>query len=521
MSNNAPVKHIVYLMLENRSLDHLLGWLYDADESCNFIPEPRAGFKAPPFNGLNTGHYSNSYQGKVTFASRVAPSQGRSIPDVDPHEPFEHVQVQIADNMQGFIRDYASASNHPEQIMQCYTPDSLQVINYLAKSYAVSDVYFSSIPTQTNCNRAFSLTGNSIGYYHDLSDTKYAMVDNYWHVDGYPYEFSEKTLWNVLSENGYDSPERDWAVFYSQTWPGFEFDEGNYCFTQDLLWPSLGDKSAHFKDLSDFFALAKAGSLPRFSYLEPTWFEKKWGFGHNGTDYHPPGDLAQGEAFLWDIYLALKNSPAWKDTLLIINFDEHGGTYDHVEPPAAVAPWQNPEDGTVKPELSPKHPFDFDRLGVRVPLLLISPRIPPKTVFRPGGDTVFDHTSAIATILSYFEIPREKWQLGSRTANAATFWNVLRDVHVIARPDEDDQISVWLDQKRKETPQPAGAGAEHAEVNELQKMIAYRYAWRMVKGTHFPMEQFVSEYRDQFMQAEQMHHLNCLIRSVLDSVCVE
>jgi phospholipase C len=152
------IEHIVYLMLENRSFDHLLGWLYEQDEPIHFIPGSRVGFKAPPYNGLNTGKYYNlDANNKKVYASEIKPSEGQKIPDVDPNEAFEHVQIQIANNMQGFVKDFSSNTSDPGQIMQCYSPSSLPVINYLAKTYAVSDVYFSSIPTQTNCNRAFSL----------------------------------------------------------------------------------------------------------------------------------------------------------------------------------------------------------------------------------------------------------------------------------------------------------------------------------------------------------------------------
>ncbi len=509
------IEHIVYLMLENRSFDHILGWLYDEGESCNFIPEPRVGSKPASYqyNGLNTGNYSNAdAKGNKTYASKIPKNNTQAIPDVDPNEPFEHVHHQLKNNMQGFITDFASETSNPEQIMQCYTPDSLPCINYLAKNYAVSDVYFSSIPTQTNCNRAFSLTGNSIGNYHYFDDDPVAMVDNYWMKrDGMPYEFTEKTVWNVLSDNGHDSPDTDWAVFYSQTWPGLSYDEGNYCFTQDLLWPSLKDKTDHFKDISKFFSLADSGNLPKFSYLEPTWYEIKDGFGHSGTDYHPPGKLHNSELFLWKIYTTLKKSPKWENTLFIINFDEHGGTYDHVEPPATVAPWDNPKDGTSKPELSPiclKYNFDFTELGVRVPLILVSPSIKPKTVFRPGGTAVFDHTSIIATILNYFEIPKEKWQLGSRTANAATFENLFRNIHVIEEDESYDEVCI-------PSPPEENVGEKEIEANHLHKMIGHRYLWRKMQQLNYPDEELHKLYKEHFANIKTMDDLNNVIKTIL------
>lgn len=512
------IEHIVYIMFENRSFDHLLGWLYEKDDPINFIPEPRV-VKAPPYNGLYTGNYYNQLNksSEKVFASKIPKNQHPSVPTEDPHEPFEHVQIQIADNMGGFLKDFATTSSkNPEEIMQCYTLDSLPVLSYLAKSYAVSDAYYSSIPTQTNCNRAFSLTGNSIGYYYNVGDTKVAMVDNYWtEVEGgpgQPYEFTEPTVWNVLSDNGYDSPKDDWAVFYSQTWPGLTFDKGHYCFTQDLLWPSLKDKSAHFKDISDFFSLALSGDLPKFSFLEPTWYEKKWIFGHTGTDYHPPDNIHYGEAFLWHIYQTLKKSPKWENTLLIINFDEHGGTYDHVEPPSTVSPWHDPKDGTVKPELSPKHPFDFETLGVRVPLVLVSPSLPPTTVFRPPNDGVYDHTSVIATVLESFEIPREKWQLGSRVANTQSFLNVIRGIHPIVREESDDEINAFISSL------PKVDSDEDMSATDLHMMIGHRYLWRKMQEYDFPEADFQTLLDKHFVDIKSMKNLNNAINCILQKI---
>lgn len=511
------IEHIVYLMLENRSFDHLLGWLYEQDEPSHFIPAPRVGFKAPPYNGLNTGNYYNlDANNKKVYASEIKPSEGQKIPNVDPNEAFEHVRIQIANNMQGFIKDFSSNTGDPGQIMKCYSPGSLPVINYLAKAYAVSDVYFSSIPTQTNCNRAFSLTGNSIGYYYDISKTKVAMVDNYWtYVDGgpgMPYEFTEKTVWNVLSENGHDSPEKDWAVFYSQTWPGLTHYKGDYCFTQDLLWPNLKHKTKHFKDISHFWTLAEQGKLPRFSYLEPIWYEKEGGFGHPGTDYHPPGNVHTSELFLSRIYHTLKKSPKWKNTLFIINFDEHGGTYDHVEPPGTVAPWENPGDGTSRPQLSPKHPFDFKKLGVRVPLILVSPLIEPRTVFRPGGSGVFDHTSVIATILNYFDIPRKQWGLGSRTANALTFENVIKDIHVLVRDEIDEETLENL-------PVAEEDGSESEKLaNDLHIMIGHRFVWRKALENNYPQEEFEGIFKRYFSGIRTMAELDTAISTILQDI---
>ncbi|HVG58635.1 MAG TPA: alkaline phosphatase family protein, partial [Hyalangium sp.] len=143
----------------------------------------------------------------------------------------------------------------------------------------------------------------------------------------------------------------------------------------------------------------------------------------NGNSYHPPGENAPGEKYLKDLYDRLTANPAvWEKTLLIVSFDEHGGTYDHVPPPwGATPPWGHGEPGHAL-----EHGFKFDRFGVRVPTLFVSPYIERGTVIRSSTDVPFDHTSMIATVLTWMGVPRSAWtSLGHRVANAPTFEKVI------------------------------------------------------------------------------------------------
>lgn len=137
-----------------------------------------------------------------------------------------------------------------------------------------------------------------------------------------------------------------------------------------------------------------------------------------GNDYHPPTDVCPGEKLLYDIYTALtSNADVWARTLLIVTFDEHGGTYDHHAPAWGAT---NPSD----PD-SLQSPFNFHLFGVRVPTILISPFVTPGTVFRASGETPFDHTSIIATLLKWKGIDPREAGLWNRVAAAPTFENVL------------------------------------------------------------------------------------------------
>jgi len=502
------ITHIVYVMLENRSFDNVLGWLYADQDPAAIIPQ---GSLPLYFGGLQRGDHSNpDGKGNEIHVSKIVPSQGQTIPSVDPHEEFEHVQKQIANRMRGFVIDFAdTGSSNPTEIMQCFTPDSLPVLNSLASNFAVSDTYFSSIPTQTNCNRAFSLTGNSIGYWNESYDL-WGMVNNYWEkLPGYdlgdPYPFTERTIFDVLSDKGVD-----WKVFYSQTWPGVDGYEGNYCFTQDLLWPTMKNYgTSYFETIDGFVRRATQGGLPAFSFIEPKWYEETTihghVVGHPGFDYHPPDNLACGEHFLYDLYFALKyNTEQWKSTLLIINFDEHGGTYDHVQPLAAKAPWDDPRDGTNPPAHTEQN-FDFKKLGVRVPLILVSPLIKGGTVFRSQNGHPFDHTSVIATILNHFEIPKSEWRLGSRTANAPTF------EHVLDPANQRTNVAIKIPLLPCSTTETLVAG-------DLQKMVMHRYVHYVARKRNFPKAKVKELSNRYLLPARTMKEVTAAGKLILDEL---
>jgi phospholipase C len=495
------IEHIVYLMLENRSMDSVLGWLYEKDNPTNFIPKTNTN----PFDGLQTGSYFNPGKKVRVPITKIAVNQGQQIPGVDPHEKFEHVQVQIAKTMGvemgGFYNDFSTVKGAiPNQIMETYTPDSLPVLNSLAKQFAVSDTYFSSIPTQTNCNRAFAGTGNSLGYYYNKPDDLKAWVNNSfaeYEKGELDVTFNQKTIWGVLNQHQKTSPD-DWMIFHQDTWPPY----GKYCFTRDLFWPTLQNQSDdNFGNIDAFFTKVSKGTLPKFSFLEPAWYEEMFG---NGNDYHPPANLSGGEHFLYKLYRALETSPNWANTLLIINFDEHGGTYDHVTPPTGVkAPWDISSDGTQKPD-SKECNFEFTRLGVRVPLVLVSPLIEDKTVIRSDSGSPFDHTSVIATILDHFNIPRNTWQLGSRTANAPTFEKVITLTPGSAR------MGVKIT-----PPIPTSKSDKDVEPNDLQLMILHRAFARSIEQENLSKDRFKELYQKHFNNITTMGQLNEAAKTIM------
>lgn len=450
------IKHVVVLMLENRSFDNVLAWLYnDKDVPRHYLPQTTD----PHFLGLSEdtlSRYTNTLKdpaGDIVYSSppiKGLPSVANTLylnsPSTNPNEPFAYVKNQIfgfdggsEPTMSGFLQDYANMWE-PDTweydkadicaVMETYTENELPVLYGLAKQYAVSDLWFSSVPSQTNPNRAFMACGTSEG-----------QIDN---GPAGQSLFHADTIWNRLYE---ESPETTWTIFWqSDTIP--EIVKGPYTSTNTFA--SLGRipyLRHHYKKMDAFHDLARKGQLPDFSFIEPQWtltenlapknfLIKVFGADHDllqglqGNDFHPPGDMRTGEDLLANIYTSLIANPeAWKKTLLIVTFDEHGGLFDHVPPPAAISPDDHFENG-----------FKFDRYGVRVPTLFISPKIAKSTVIRGDhGPIPFDHTSLIATILKWKKIDKAKWKMGKRVESAPTFESIitLRDGRedTVLKPD--------------------------------------------------------------------------------------
>jgi len=171
-----------------------------------------------------------------------------------------------------------------------------------------------------------------------------------------------------------------------------------------------------FHDFQAFWRDAAIGNLSNYVWLEPNYYDE--GPNHPASDQHPDHDVGEGDRLFKSVYEALRNGPLWNSTLFIITYDEHGGFFDHVPPPTDCP---NP-DGKIAYDVDP--PFDFTRLGVRVPTLMISPWIPKGTiVHEPVNGTHFEHSSMPATIRKMFA-PDQPF-LTKRDAWAATFDFVL------------------------------------------------------------------------------------------------
>ena len=464
------IKHVVHVMLENRSFDHLLGWLRwnGAAKPKNHVPPLRRNEKE--FYGLNGNEWLPSDatyflpNGPYTYTqqpiTKITPSgsfDNCEMPSSDPGEEFEHVAVQLQSRdgvtPMGFYIDYQSVYDWPlssQDILGVFTPDTLPCLNTLAENFAVSDMWFSSVPTMTNPNRAFSLCGTSMGRINNNEDL------NTYRLCGQPYPNINTifSVFNAYNQNNAGKPPVTWKLYSRWDWhnispwpEGWKFwqdvnEAGQLCYGAttgkyytDYMFPKgfenmrWGGKGT----ITDFHTDVSNNTLPAFSYIEPTFFPQTIELSLL-TDYHPPESVYRGETFVREIFNALTSNPAvWAKTLLIITFDEHGGTYDHIMPPSNAIP----------PDRNTNPNFDFKRYGVRIPTLLISPWVTPGTIFRAGyypevadkRSLPFDHTSVLATLCKWKGIPYQDkarypdYYLGDRTASAPTFENVITNVN--------------------------------------------------------------------------------------------
>jgi len=473
------ITNVVMLMLENRSLDHLMGQLYlntSDDLPANVYP---TGSDAN-FNGLGSDpSFSNTSGNSTVTASALTGTL--DVPNPDPGEGWVNTNQQLFDitttptsedtpNMGGFLANYSAQPGitDPDQIMQFYTSTDLPVISTLATSYAVSDAWFSSVPSETTPNRAFSLAGTSSGYVDNTTDGSTPSATNI-------VFYQMRTIFNLLSDCGIT----DWAIFSPEFNDLYLYNPLTvFLFSQlgnlvssitEGTWPFTATKGsssqpAQNQSIDDFLYLCQNGGLPAFSYVEPAFYYKsQFASGQyiNGCDYHPPANLCPGEAFLATIYNALSQSANWNTTLLIVTFDEHGGNFDHVAPPSTVAP----------DAMTDWSGFAFDRLGLRVPTLLISPTIAAGTVFRsPNSDIPFDHTSFLVSILGWQNIDISGGAMGARAAQAQDFSGVITPTPAGGQPVNPGAVTLTPNTACSKIEDPLNQPGV-AQLNSLQKFL--------------------------------------------------
>ncbi len=352
------IKTVVVLMMENRSFDHAFGSLS--------LIEGR-----DDVDGLSAGMHNTLADGTVIA---IAPNDANCVADPGHGWNASHNQFD-GGSCSGFAQEHANRYGAAEAHRAlAYLPRSMQPASYqLADNYALCQRWFASVmgPTWPNRYHAHWATSNG--------NRGNSIVD--------------APLPTVFSR--LDDAAVPWANYY-----------GNLPFS--ALYPEHSITSEEYQRLDAFFDDAAAGSLAPFVWLDPI-------YGRN--DDHPPAHPLSGQLLIASVYEAMRQSPQWDESLLVVTYDEHGGFFDHVPPPLGADPFAS--EG-------------FDQRGFRVPGLVVGPYVK-----RAVSSTVFDHTSLIATVLRLHDLP----SLNVRDAAANDLLSLLDVERMAARaPDAGVQL---------------------------------------------------------------------------------
>ncbi len=489
---SSPIKNIVVVMLENRSYDNVLGWLYNGSN--------QSPYKTPPSGQKNlqglTGNETNPGPGGTTVT--ISNATATTVPAVDPGELFSDMAQQIygavettnpygnppaqADAMQGFVNNYSGQSGVQDvgDCMTYLTPAQVPVSAWLANNFAVCDQWYASVPCQTFTNRVFAVCGApAVGQtmlfskplgepYSMVDDLQYAPINAVW-LETPGVKTAEyivmPCVYQALDYYLGTSGAANWKVYFSDysiaaltvpyvyqaaissgnvnvaTYDNSDWSAGSYPIPAVIGEPMGAVPRTFVEDVAH-------GTLPAFSFIEPRYASDVAESSIEPNCNHPgnsklmsflpganrPIDVANGEAFLAEIYNALQASKYWDTTLLIITYDEHGGVYDHMPPVKLTAPGAAITPGGGTPPIpipvaldiddSTAGGFGFNYSGCRVPAIVVSPYIQAGTTITPSGSVPFDHTSIIRTVWDILGLPSGE-SLTQRDLNAPSLSSCL------------------------------------------------------------------------------------------------
>jgi phospholipase C len=394
MAGTQRIQHVVVLMLENRSFDHIFGY--------------RAGV-----NGLSGNEFNLLKPSKPVSARNPAFYVSNGAPFAvpvgqGPAHSFTDANIQQYNNKNGPARGFPAsnsgfvASYHTELtfadrvpdvtgeeirvVMEAFAPGRLPSIGALADAFCVCDNWYSDGPGPTQPNRLYIHAGTSAGY-----------VINDW-----SHTFNFRTIYNSLQDTGY-------------TWATYDFDQNEV-----KEFSQVNTQKSCFRDFTTSFASdVQSNKLPSYSFIIPRFLNADL----PANSQHPPQDARYGDNLIADVYDALAANPdVWRNSVLIVLYDEHGGLYDHAIPPSVGVP--NP-DGINSPPpgvtASWVPQFAFDRLGFRVPVIIASPWVARGRV----DSTRYQHTSVLATLKVLFGLPSF---LTRRDASANSFDSLFSEL---------------------------------------------------------------------------------------------
>lgn len=444
------IDHIVILMLENRSFDHMLGLFPGVNgvatngqpdpSFVNYLdpqhPRPDEAFPVAlaeyfgipegdiPRPTLQNGVVSDLYGGpshsfpsatQQLYNDGLGPKGSRALNTTPPIN--SGFVTGYVDELKSTYKSWAAGdpkmpapgeppAEHIAVVMSVFSPEQLPVLSGLASDFCVCDQWYSEVPGPTEPNRLFMHAATSVGLVHN------------------PWEFPvlARTIYDDIDEQG----QRTWATYFSDLADAVNF-------------PVLKSQTDKLRDSSRFTTdLEDPDTFPNYVFLCPRYMNSADGFANS---QHAPWDVRYGEHWIADVYEALRASPLWERTLLVITYDEHGGFFDHVTPPSTGIdppdqyrsptdydrvkyPYTFRSDGSPNPE----YVFGFDRLGFRVPAVLVSPWLAKGHI----ESRHLQHTSVLATVRKMWGLRPQP--LTAREAQAAPFDDLLT---VLDKPRTD------------------------------------------------------------------------------------
>jgi len=377
------IEHIVVVMMENRSFDHMLGYLS--------LPDWQLG-GSETIDGLPAEGFMETFNGEPYKSAPLASSKWPEDGGDPPHEG-RPVAWQVAERAR-YLSTYVEKhpGRDPSVVMSYLTAKQVPVYDFLARQYCVCDRWFCSVPGATWPNRLFAIAGDAGGETNIPQTVLEGALGNM------------TTLFHIL-----DDREVDWCWYSSD--PSLL-----RAFSWKYRLDDNRDRFAYFRHRTErqqrnFLSDAAEGQLPAFSWVDPNFFRLPLGLDGplDPDDDHPPHDVMRGQKFVNTVYAALtRNEEAWRKTLVLVTYDEHGGLYDHCRPPGS--------------------------LGPRIPALVISPWVKPA---RPCH-TELEHTAIIKTALRRFADEAAAESMGPRVYYANDVWDMLDEKEPRDPPEVPD-----------------------------------------------------------------------------------
>jgi phospholipase C len=341
---------IVIVMMENRSFDHLLGYL-----------------GLPESGHPNGARIDGIQHARLYYANDPCPPRPLTSSNGKPDPPHERDEIEhqihhLLGPMKGFADAYVRKHPRadPARVMEYCTRGNLPITDFLARNFAVCDNWFAALPASTLPNRLMAASGYTL-------------------VDSTPENYLQ--IARNLFLNNPDDLVYDWLAARRVSWR--LYFSGSFFFMQMRrimvkYQRGLGSRFRSITRLRDDF---RRGDVPQVVFIEPRYQDDPRRGSAQATDDHPPASLWGGQRFLKQVYEAIASPAVWERLVAVVTYDEHGGFFDHIPPPR-IATQPPPGADYSKP---------FETLGVRVPAIVVSPFVAPGQVF----EGLLDHISVL------------------------------------------------------------------------------------------------------------------------------